>query len=154
MKQGITTQKEKLSNILLVLFIVLMVPNIVVYAYNAIHEYQESEESKTEGLIEKSAEQRAEFVLFAGIATIYAISTFFVVRYRNRTLPYYIILFTTVVIAVIYYISKTTGIWIPDGFDNWIIDNTVNWKDAVTKISQQAFVIPLSMLLMYVKMRK
>jgi len=131
-----------------------MVPNIVVYAYNAIHEYQESEESKIEGLIEKSAEQRAEFVLFAGIATIYAISTFFVVRYRNRTLPYYIILFTTVVIAVIYYISKTTGIWIPDGFDNWIIDNTVNWKDAITKISQQAFVIPLSMLLMYVKMRK
>jgi hypothetical protein len=110
MKQGITTQKEKLSNILLVLFIALTVPNIVVYAYNGIHEYQESEESKTEGLIEKSAEQRAESALFAGIATIYVISTFFVVHYRNHTLPYYIILFTTVVIAVIYYISKTTGI--------------------------------------------
>ena len=71
-----------------------MVPNIVVYAYNAIHEYQESEESKTEGLIEESAEQRADSAFFAGIATIYAVSTFFVVRYRNRTLPYYIILFT------------------------------------------------------------
>ena len=70
MKEDIKIQKEKLSNILLVLFIVLMVPNIVVYAYNPIHEYQESEESKTEGLIEKSAEQRAEFVLFAGIAII------------------------------------------------------------------------------------
>ncbi len=88
MKEDIKIQKEKLSNILLVLFIVLMVPNIVVYAYNAIHEYQESEESKTDGLIEKSAEQRAESVLFAGIAIIYAISTFFEARYRNRTLPY------------------------------------------------------------------
>jgi MFS superfamily sulfate permease-like transporter len=131
-----------------------MVPSIVVYAYNANHEYHESEESKVNGLIEKAAEQRAEFILFAGIAIIYAIPTFFITVYRYKILPYYIILVTTVVITVIYYLSKTTGVWIPDGFDNWIIDNTVNWKDAVTKISQQAFVIPLSMLLMYVKMRK
>ena len=144
----------KISNTLLILFLVLMIPSIAVYSYNANHEYHESEESKANGLIEKSAEQRAEFILFGGIAIIYAIPTFFITVYRNKTLPYYIILVTTVVITVIYYLSKTTGIWIPDGFDNWIVDTTSNWKDAVTKISQQAFVIPLSMLLMYVKMRK
>ena len=144
----------RLSNILLIIFLVLMIPSIAVYAYNANHEYHESEESKIEGLIEKSAEQRAEFMLFAGIAIIYAIPTFFIIVYRNKTLPYYVILVTTVVISIIYYLSKTTGVWIPDGFDNWIIDTTSNWKDAVTKISQQAFVIPLSMLLMYVKMKK
>ncbi|HET9805993.1 MAG TPA: hypothetical protein VFP49_03705 [Nitrososphaeraceae archaeon] len=144
----------RISNILLILFLILMVPSIVVYAYNANHEYHESEESKVNELIEKAAEQRAESIFFAGIAIIYAIPTFFITIYRNKTLPYYIILVITVIITVIYYLSKTTGVWIPDGFDNWIIDNTVNWKDAVTKISQQAFVIPLSMLLMYVKMRK
>ena len=154
MKQEISSQNGKIFNSLLVLFIVLMIPSIVVYGYNSYHEYHESEESKTAGLLEKSAEQKGEFVLFGGIAIIYAVSTFFLVRYRNHTLPYYIILVTTVVISVIYYLSKTTGVWIPDGFDNWIIDNTVNWKDAVTKVSQQAFVIPLSMLLMYIKMRK
>ncbi|MGZ8887524.1 MAG: hypothetical protein ACXW1A_04590 [Nitrososphaeraceae archaeon] len=144
----------RLSNLLLILFLILIVPSIAVYAYNANHEYHESEESKANGLIEKAAEQRAEFILFAGIAIIYAIPTFFITVYRNKTLPYYVILGTTVVISVIYYLSKTTGVWIPDGFDNWIIDNTVNWKDAVTKISQQAFVIPLSMLLMYEKIRR
>src|SRR5574339_704722 len=154
MKEERVSQNGRLFNSLLVLFLILMVLNIVVYAYNAYHEYQESQESETEGLIEKSAEQRAEFILFGGIAIIYAVSTFFVVRYRNHTIPYYIILITIVIISVIYYLSKTTGVWIPDGFDNWIIDNTVNWKDAVTKICQQTFVIPLSMLLMYVKMRK
>ena len=145
---------SRISNFLLILFLVLIIPSIAVYAYNANHEYHESEESKIEGLIEKSAEQRAEFMLFAGIAIIYAIPTFFIIVYRNKTLPYYVILVTTVVISIIYYLSKTTGVWIPDGFDNWIIDTTSNWKDAVTKISQQAFVIPLSMLLMYVKMKK
>ena len=145
---------SRISNFLLILFLVLIIPSIAVYAYNANHEYHESEESKIEGLIEKSAEQRAEFMLFAGIAIIYAIPTIFIIVYRNKTLPYYVILVTTVVISIIYYLSKTTGVWIPDGFDNWIIDTTSNWKDAVTKISQQAFVIPLSMLLMYVKMKK
>ena len=145
---------SRISNFLLILFLVLIIPSIAVYAYNANHEYHESEESKIEGLIEKSAEQRAEFMLFAGIAIIYAIPTFFIIVCRNKTLPYYVILVTTVVISIIYYLSKTTGVWIPDGFDNWIIDTTSNWKDAVTKISQQAFVIPLSMLLMYVKMKK
>jgi MFS superfamily sulfate permease-like transporter len=144
----------RISNILLIIFLVLMIPSIAVYAYNANHEYHESEESKANGLIEKSAEQRAEFILFGSIAIIYAIPTVFITVYRNKTLPYYIILVTTVVITVIYYLSKTTGVWIPDGFDNWIVDTTSNWKDAVTKISQQAFVIPLSMLLMYVKIRK
>ena len=145
---------SRISNFLLILFLVLIIPSIAVYAYNANHEYHESEESKIEGLIEKSAEQRAEFMLFAGIAIIYAIPTIFIIVYRNKTLPYYVILVTTVVISIIYYLSKTTGVWIPDGFDNWIIDTTSNWKDAVTKISQQAFVIPLSKLLMYVKMKK
>jgi hypothetical protein len=95
-----------------------------------------AEESKIKGLIEKSAEQRAEFMLFGGIAIIYAIPTFFITIYRNKTLPYYVILVTTVIISVIYYLSKTTGVWITDGFDNWTVDTTANWKDAVTKITQ------------------
>ena len=96
---------SRISNFLLILFLVLIIPSIAVYAYNANHEYHESEESKIEGLIEKSAEQRAEFMLFAGIAIIYAIPTIFIIVYRNKTLPYYVILVTTVVISIIYYLS-------------------------------------------------
>ena len=47
----------RISNSLLILFLVLMVPSIVVYAYNANHEYHESEESKVDdhfGLIKKT----------------------------------------------------------------------------------------------------
>ena len=83
MKEETVSQNVRLFDSLLVLFLVLMVPNMVVYTYNAYHEYQESIESNVEGLLEKAAVQRAEFVLFGGIAIIYAICTFFVVRYKT-----------------------------------------------------------------------
>jgi hypothetical protein len=43
--------------------------------------------------------------------------------------------------------SKTIGFPNIDFYDWIIIDNTTNWKDLVTKIAQQSFVIPLSILL-------
>jgi hypothetical protein len=133
--------------ILFAIFLLFMIPNIVVYAYHMQHEFHESTESIEHGYIEKGNEQFSEGIFFFIVAFGYIVTTSFVIIRPYNPVSYYAILVGTVIIIVIYYLSKTTGVPIFDGFDNWIIDNSTNWKDSVTKIAQQALVIPLSMLL-------
>lgn len=125
-----------------------MIPNIFVYAYHSHHEFEEAFEHQPVATTNhKGNEQFAEGIFFASIAIGYTITTILVVVKRHNTAPYYVILVGTVVIIIIYYLSKTSGFPAPDFYDNWIIDDTTNWKDNVTKIAQQIFVIPLAMML-------
>jgi len=134
--------------ILLILFLVAMIPNIFVYGYHGHHEFEEAFEHI--GIPEtdhKGNEQFAEGIFFSIVTVGYIITTIFVLVKPYNTISYYAILVGTVIIIIIYYASKTSGLPAPDFYDNWIIDDSTNWKDNVTKIAQQAMVIPLSMLL-------
>jgi ABC-type proline/glycine betaine transport system permease subunit len=139
---------KKTKHILLTIFIVLMIPNIIVYAYHSIHEYSEAmehipyTETNHQGM-----EQLNEGIFFSIITIGYVITTINVITKPNRLKSYYIILIGTIVIIIVYYMSKTIGFPNIDFYDWIIIDNTTNWKDLVTKIAQQSFVIPLSILL-------
>ena len=134
--------------ILLISFLVLMIPNIFVYAYHTEHEFSEGFKNiQNPTTNHKGNEQLAEGIFFLGITLGYIITTMYIVFRPNNLKNYYIIILGTIAIIVIYYLSKTTGFPAPDFYDWIIIDDTTNWKDAVTKIAQQTFVIPLSMLL-------
>jgi hypothetical protein len=141
-----TTINMYITKILTIIFLAFMIPNIAVYAYHMQHEFHESQENATH-FKETSNEQFGEGIFFLIVTIGYVIMTIWVLIRPKNTIPYLVILIGTVVIIVIYYLSKTSGVPILDGFDNWIIDDSTNWKDAVTKIAQQAMVIPLAMLL-------
>ena len=134
-------------SILSIIFVIIMIPNISIYIYHSNHEFHESEENKEKGFIEIANEQRAEGIFFAFIAIGYIICTIIILIKPENTISYYAILVGTIVIIIIYYSSKTIGFPVPDGFDYWMIDNSTNWKDNITKIAQQMFVIPLAMML-------
>ena len=123
-----------------------MIPNIAVYAYHTQHEFHESQENIVK-FPQISNEQFGEGIFFLIVTVGYIIMTVWIFVKPNNAIPYIVILVGTVLIIVIYYLSKTSGVPILDGFDNWIIDDSTNWKDAVTKIAQQIFVIPLSIML-------
>jgi len=134
--------------ILLMSFLVLMVPNIFVYAYHTEHEFSEGFKNiQNPATNHKGNEQLVEGIFFLGITLGYIITTIYVIFRPTNLKNYYIIILGTIAIIVIYYLSKTTGFPAPDFYDWIIIDDTTNWKDTVTKIAQQTFVIPLSMLL-------
>lgn len=122
-----------------------MIPNITVYFYHSFHEYNESQENQ---LMYRhiANEQFAEFILFQVIAWGYTIMTIFVMVKPANKKAYKVIFIGTPIIIVIYYLSKTVGMPVPDFYDWWMVDNSTNWKDDVTKIAQQTFVIPLAML--------
>ena len=125
-----------------------MIPNIFVYAYHTDHELSEGFKNiLNPATNHKGNEQLAEGIFFLGITLGYIITTLYIEFRPNNLKAYYIIILGTIAIIVIYYLSKTTGFPAPDLYDWMIIDDTTNWKDAVTKIAQQTFVIPLSMLL-------
>jgi hypothetical protein len=64
----------------------------------------------------------------------------------KNVIPYYIILKGTVAIIIVYYFRTMTGIPII-GTDLIIKEYAVDYRDVITKIAQQAFVIPLAMML-------
>lgn len=138
-----------LYQILLTLFLVAMIPNIAVYGIHAQHEFEESfEHMPIAETNEQGNEQFLEGIFFSAITIGYIITTYYIITRPNDSKSYYIILIATVAIIVIYYLTKTIGMPVPDGHDNWITDFTLNWKDNVTKIAQQIFVIPLGMMLL------
>jgi hypothetical protein len=59
---------------------------------------------------------------------------------------YYLISVGTVAIIIVYYFRTMTGIPIV-GTDLIIKEYTIDYRDVITKIAQQAFVIPLAMML-------
>jgi hypothetical protein len=80
------------------------------------------------------------------IAIGYIVTTLLIFIKPNNVIPYYVLLIGTVAILVVYYFRSMTGIPIP-GTDLIIKEYAIDYRDVITKIAQQAFVIPLAMML-------
>ena len=97
-------------------------------------------------MLNKSTRQLAEGIFFAMIAIGYVITTMLIFIKPNNVIPYYVLLIGTVAILIVYYFRTMTGIPIP-GTDLIIKEYAIDYRDVITKIAQQAFVIPLAMML-------
>ena len=80
------------------------------------------------------------------IAIGYIVTSILIFAKPNNVIPYYVLLIGTIAILVVYYFRTMTGIPIP-GTDLIIKEYAIDYRDVVTKIAQQAFVIPLAMML-------
>jgi hypothetical protein len=123
-----------------------MIPNVIVYAEHSLLEFNESDKSAEQGMVNKSTRQLAEGIFFALIAIGYVVTTIFIFAKPNNVIPYYVLLIGTIAILVVYYFRTMTGIPIP-GTDLMIKEYAIDYRDVITKIAQQAFVIPLAMML-------
>jgi hypothetical protein len=123
-----------------------MIPNVIVYVEHSLLEFEESQNSKEQGMLNKSTRQLAEGIFFAMIAIGYVITTILIFIKPNNVIPYYVLLIGTVAILIVYYFRTMTGIPIP-GTDLIIKEYAIDYRDVITKIAQQAFVIPLAMML-------
>jgi hypothetical protein len=141
-----TFKKNKHMTIISIIFIGLMIPNVIVYIEHAILEIDESQKSSTQGMVNKSTRQLSEGIFFAMIAIGYIVTTLLIFIKPNNVIPYYVLLIGTVAILVVYYFRSMTGIPIP-GTDLIIKEYAIDYRDVITKIAQQAFVIPLAMML-------
>jgi len=94
----------------------------------------------------KSTRQLAEGIFFAMLAIGYIVTTILIFTKPRHVIPYYIILTGTVIIIIVYYFRTMTGIPII-GTDLIIKEYSIDYRDVITKITQQAFVIPLAMML-------
>ncbi|HJT85633.1 MAG TPA: hypothetical protein VJ697_14220 [Nitrososphaeraceae archaeon] len=143
----LTTLKDnKQITILSLIFIGLMIPNVIVYLEHSLLELGESKESAEKGSVNKSTRQLGEGTFFALIAIGYIITSILVFTKPNNVVSYYAILVGTVAIIIVYYFRTMTGIPVI-GTDLIIKEYTVDYRDVITKIAQQAFVIPLAMML-------
>jgi len=141
-----TIKNNKQITILSLIFIGLMIPNVIVYLEHSLLELGESKESAEKGSINKSTRQLGEGTFFALVAIGYIITSILVFAKPNNVVPYYAILVGTVAIIIVYYFRTMTGIPVI-GTDLIIKEYTVDYRDVITKIAQQAFVIPLAMML-------
>lgn len=139
-------KNNKHITILSIIFIGLMIPNVIVYVEHSLLEFEESQNSKEQGMLNKSTRQLAEGIFFAMIAIGYVITTILIFIKPNNVIPYYVLLMGTVAILIVYYFRTMTGIPIP-GTDLIIKEYAIDYRDVITKIAQQAFVIPLAMML-------
>ena len=140
------SKNNRQIKILLVIFVALMIPNVIVYAEHSLLEFNESGKSAEQGMVNKSTRQLAEGIFFASIAIGYVVTTIFIFAKPNNVIPYYVLLIGTIAILVVYYFRTMTGIPIP-GTDLMIKEYAIDYRDVITKIAQQAFVIPLAMML-------
>lgn len=144
---AITTFKHHKDMVILsVIFVGLMIPNVIIYAQHAIHEIEASQKSAIEGKVNSSTRQFSEGIFFGLTAIGYVITTVFILLKPNNVIPYYVLLLGTVAIIIVYYFRTTTGIPIL-GTDLVIKEYLVDYNDVITKIAQQAFVIPVAMML-------
>jgi hypothetical protein len=139
-------KNNKHITILSIIFVGLMIPNVIVYVEHSVLEFEESQNSKEQGMLNKSTRQLAEGIFFAMIAIGYVITTMLIFIKPNNVIPYYVLLIGTVAILIVYYFRTMTGIPIP-GTDLIIKEYAIDYRDVITKIAQQAFVIPLAMML-------
>ena len=137
---------NKQIKILSIIFVGLMIPNVIVYAEHSLLEFHESGKSLDQQMINKSTRQLSEGIFFALVAIGYVVTTIFIFIKPNHEIPYYVLLIGTIAILVVYYFRTMTGIPIP-GTDLIIKEYTIDYRDVITKIAQQAFVIPLAMML-------
>ena len=141
-----TLKKNKQITILSIIFVGLMIPNVIMYVEHSLLELGESKESSEKGMVNKSTRQLGEGIFFAMIAIGYVVTTALIFIKPNNVIPYYLILVGTVAIIIVYYFRTMTGIPII-GTDLIIKEYAIDYRDVITKISQQAFVIPLAMML-------
>ncbi|MGZ5485380.1 MAG: hypothetical protein ACXWFB_05645 [Nitrososphaeraceae archaeon] len=139
-------KNNKHITILSIIFVGLMIPNVIVYVEHSLLEFDESQNSTEQGMVNKSTRQLAEGIFFALIAIGYVVTTILIFIRPNNVIPYYVLLIGTVAILIVYYFRTMTGIPIP-GTDLLIKEYTIDYRDVITKIAQQAFVIPLAMML-------
>ena len=139
-------KNNKHITILSIIFVGLMIPNVIVYVEHSLLEFEESQNSKEQGMLNKSTRQLAEGIFFAMIAIGYVITTILIFIKPNNVIPYYVLLMGTVAILIVYYFRTMTGIPIP-GTDLIIKEYAIDYRDVITKIAQQSFVIPLAMML-------
>ena len=139
-------KNNKHITILSIIFVGLMIPNVIVYVEHSLLEFEESQNSIEQGMLNKSTRQLAEGIFFAMIAIGYVITTILIFIKPNNVIPYYVLLIGTVAILIVYYFRTMTGIPIP-GTDLIIKEYAIDYRDVITKIAQQAFVIPLAMML-------
>jgi hypothetical protein len=139
-------KNNKHITVLSIIFVGLMIPNVIVYTEHSLLEFEESQNSTEKGMVNKSTRQLAEGIFFALIAIGYVVTTILIFIKPNNLVPYYVLLVGTVGILIVYYFRTMTGIPIP-GTDLLIKEYTIDYRDVITKIAQQAFVIPLAMML-------
>ncbi|MGD1834727.1 MAG: hypothetical protein ACPKQO_03305 [Nitrososphaeraceae archaeon] len=139
-------KNNKQMTILSIIFVGLMIPNVVVYLEHAILEIVGSEKSAEKGNVNTSTRQLGEGIFFVLIGIGYIITTAWIIMKPKNVIPYYIVLVGTVAILIVYYFRTTTGIPVL-GTDLIIKEYVVDYRDVITKIAQQAFVIPLAMML-------
>ena len=137
---------NKQIKILSIIFVGLMIPNVIVYVEHSLLEFHESEKSLEQQMVNKSTRQLSEGIFFALVAIGYVVTTIFIFIKPNNEIPYYVLLIGTIAILVVYYFRTMTGIPIP-GTDLVIKEYAIDYRDVITKIAQQAFVIPLAMML-------
>jgi hypothetical protein len=137
---------NKQIKILSIIFVGLMIPNLIVYVEHSLLEFHESEKSLEQQMVNKSTRQLSEGIFFALVAIGYVVTTIFIFIKPNNEIPYYVLLIGTIAILVVYYFRTMTGIPIP-GTDLVIKEYAIDYRDVITKIAQQAFVIPLAMML-------
>jgi hypothetical protein len=137
---------NKQIKILSIIFVGLMIPNLIVYVEHSLLEFHESEKSLEQQMVNKSTRQLSEGIFFALVAIEYVVTTIFIFIKPNNEIPYYVLLIGTIAILVVYYFRTMTGIPIP-GTDLVIKEYAIDYRDVITKIAQQAFVIPLAMML-------
>ena len=139
-------KNNKQMTILSIIFVALMIPNVIVYLEHSVLEIIGSEKSAEKGNVNTSTRQLGEGIFFVLIGVGYIITTAWILMKPNNVVPYYIVLVGTVAILIVYYFRTTTGIPVL-GTDLIIKEYVVDYRDVITKISQQAFVIPLAMML-------
>jgi hypothetical protein len=137
---------KKQKTILSIIFVGLMIPTVILYAEHSLVEFQASAESAEQGMKNKSIRTLGEGIFFAMIAIGYIVTTVLIFVKPNNVISYYVILVGTVAIIIVYYLRTQTGIPVL-GTDLWIKEYTTDYRDVITKIAQQAFVIPLAMML-------
>src|SRR5215218_920458 len=137
----------KIKTILLISFVAIMIPNIAVYVIHAHDELNEAKENiPVQSTNHKGLEQLNEGIFFTIIYIGYITTTILIVSNPYNLKPYYVVFFGTISIIIVYFLSKTIGFPAFDFYDWVIVDDTTNWKDVITKVAQQSFVIPLGML--------
>ena len=139
-------KNNKHITILSIIFVALMIPNVIVYVEHSLLEFEESQNSSEQGMVNKSTRQLGEAIFFAAVAIGYVVTTIFIFAKPNNVIPYYVLLIGTVAILIVYYFRAMTGIPIP-GTDLIIKEYAIDYRDVITKIAQQMFVIPVAMML-------
>ena len=131
------------QSILFLITFALILPTSYIYVDHANVEAKAYENAKTET---KKIKTMSEALLFFGIGLGYIITMCYMLLYPQNRLPYLVLLVGTVAVTILYYF-RIYGIPIPFTDGIVIVDFSSDWRDVITKISQQILVIPVAILM-------